>query len=463
MVKRSSASFARLQSALVLHRSSRLDKAEAIYRELLSEEILGQDRQTYAEAAHLLGLVEFARQNYPNAIEHIRHALASGGETAVWLVNLARCHLAIKEVIVAHGLLRKARLLEPNHPLVAASLAEIALLRGELEEARENAHFALACNPDFTEAAKTRVTVEAKLGDWKSVVELAASMLDKKAHQQSPYGPVLRTYLAIGEWLETADPARIVNPLAALSGAQPIPGDKQFVEGYRVFLARLCWFKQQVPQLYFDSAADTTRGDIFVFGDSHCLSLSHTKIDSAQGGYRIRPVLNVGAKAWHLANPGPSSHRSAFRLAVGRLPERSNVMLNMGEIDCRINEGILTASAKLSRSPESVARETAYGYVDAAVGELSRKTNNISLVTVPAPPRPTRESQVDVTQERLEALNRVVRAFNDVLRQESRKRGLGLVDTWRITDDGNGWSNGKYHLDGIHLAPHYLLAAAATR
>ncbi len=60
---------AALNAALQHHQAGRLDEAERQYRAILDLDARQPD------AWHLLGLIDYARRDYPRAIEHIRRAI----------------------------------------------------------------------------------------------------------------------------------------------------------------------------------------------------------------------------------------------------------------------------------------------------------------------------------------------------------------------------------------------------
>jgi hypothetical protein len=59
----------------------------------------------------------------------------------------------------------------------------------------------------------------------------------------------------------------------------------------------------------------------------------------------LHPLLVTGLKVWHLRPDSCCSQKHQFWAAVSQLPKDSEVVLLLGEIDCR--EGMVTAVEKM--------------------------------------------------------------------------------------------------------------------
>ena len=115
---------ARLDEALELHKSKRLDEAEAIYRELL--ETLPQSALVH----NMLGVLEGQRQNHKEAIRWLESAIGINERIADFHDNLGAALLATGRVEDAQRRFRKALDLQPERDSARAQLAR-TLLPGE--------------------------------------------------------------------------------------------------------------------------------------------------------------------------------------------------------------------------------------------------------------------------------------------------------------------------------------------
>ncbi len=136
-----------LDTAIALHRSGRLDQAEAAYREILDAD------PNDADAHHLLGVIANQRGDFSRAIEHISWALALAPTAAIYLVNLGEAYRrggqpgpAAKRYHDALAL--DSALAEPHH-----GLAELAFAAADYVQAAAHYRSALARRPDDAELA----------------------------------------------------------------------------------------------------------------------------------------------------------------------------------------------------------------------------------------------------------------------------------------------------------------------
>ena len=109
-------------------RSGRLGEAEAICRKLLAGE------ESYADAWHLLGLIQHGKGEPSEAVRSLRRAVELRDDVSAYHANLARVLLSANETAAAIESLRKAADLEPT-PDVLRNLGVGLLKLGNSEEA----------------------------------------------------------------------------------------------------------------------------------------------------------------------------------------------------------------------------------------------------------------------------------------------------------------------------------------
>ena len=80
---------------------------------------------------------------------------------------------------------------------------------------------------------------------------------------------------------------------------------------------------------------------IYIVGDSHILPVAWNVIISNNQNYLLFPKLITGIKHWHLRNNNNFYPKIQFNNAMNSIPNNSQVLFVMGEIDCR--EGLLVA------------------------------------------------------------------------------------------------------------------------
>lgn len=99
--------------------------------------------------------------------------------------------------------------------------------------------------------------------------------------------------------------------------------------------------------VYFsEERRSKSTGVIYVCGDSHCLSPAYATLALSRSSRVVTlvPKLVTGVKIWHLRDGCTFHPKSCFFQSLYALPQGSEVILILGEIDCR--EGLLVAVEK---------------------------------------------------------------------------------------------------------------------
>ena len=195
---------------------------------------------------------------------------------------------------------------------------------------------------------------------------------------------------------------------------------------------------------------------LFVLGDSHILPCAWRAVTFRGKQRQMVPCLVTGVKAFHLRPRSCFYPKRQWERACARLPSGSDVIVMVGEIDCR--EGMLRAIEKgCAPNLPAAARDVAQMLVDALVKHLMTGRSRCGSVLV-HPVAPV----LDVTRP-------MVTAFNAALGAAvSRARLKHPVVTWLggdeagsqfmamlLTPDGTALKP-QYVLDGTHLHPGYV-------
>ncbi len=185
---------------------------------------------------------------------------------------------------------------------------------------------------------------------------------------------------------------------------------------------------------------------IYHVGESHCLSYAHHSFTLEQKTFCVSPKITFGAKAYHFSQPKENSFKSITRRNLDAIPKRSLVFISIGEIDCRIDEGLINASQKTSVSLAQLVQETVISYLDWFLNANVSNKHRYTFFNVPAPCY-KKEFSVSANQDAA----RVVRLFNEALKTNLEDSSCGLFDVFGPTNAENGFSNGLYHCDSNHL------------
>ena len=151
-------------------------------------------------------------------------------------------------------------------------------------------------------------------------------------------------------------------------------------------------------------------------------------------------------KHHHFSNQVENSFKAITRANLKKIPSGASVFISFGEIDCRVDEGIITASEKTGRKVSEVVDETVEGYVSWFLHENIANQHSQYFFNVPAPAYFPEFSE-DFNNKKAE----VVSLFNAALSKKLQNLDAIMIDVYEYTRNDKGYSNGQYHCDGVHL------------
>ncbi|MCK6441481.1 hypothetical protein [Elstera cyanobacteriorum] len=214
------------------------------------------------------------------------------------------------------------------------------------------------------------------------------------------------------------------------------------------YILHLCLFMQNNSHIYRQST-----DKIYVIGESHALS-PHGISFSLNGRLaQAYACFVMGVKMFHLKSASKNIYKSCVLAQIENSPYDSPIIFAIGEIDCRLHEGIWQYAHKTGQSPEVVAEVTVREYVEFLRETLAeRDPKLITLQGVPAPLASLEELQT--ADERQKFLN-MIRWVNLCLKRETLNAGWSFLDTYSATAGDDGRSTGEWHLDSHHLKPSF--------
>lgn len=218
------------------------------------------------------------------------------------------------------------------------------------------------------------------------------------------------------------------------------------------YILYLCIFWQKNQSLYASPCPEKC----IIIGESHCLSPAGTNfILSTLAHGEARFIM--GVKMHHLGAKKPNYRQNVFRLHVGTLAPNQQLLITIGEIDCRADEGIWAYAGDHNKDPLSVASETVGAYIAFLKNVLHKHRSD--LITIQGVPAPAKElDKISGEKERKLYLD-MISCVNDKLKQEAFSLGWSFLDVYAATVSANGSSNGEWHLDTHHLKPSFYQSA----
>ncbi|MFZ6681399.1 tetratricopeptide repeat protein [Undibacterium sp. Tian12W] len=228
---------------------------------------------------------------------------------------------------------------------------------------------------------------------------------------------------------------------------------------------QLWWqmYRQQVQALQ-------AQGTLYVIGESHILS-AHNLLVTYQGQHlQCKGLWIEGCTQWQIGKVETNHYQQLMQQYLQALPVASNVLISIGEIDCRIDSGILTASKKSANSnttdahnaPNSPNISLAQRVQDVIVAFLDfiivhAQPRQLTLIISGVPAYLINENGYAADQ--LQEFGQFLTLFNTSLKQQVAERGLDFLDVFTLTDGGGGKANQQWHIDEHHLRPDAVIEA----
>jgi tetratricopeptide (TPR) repeat protein len=336
--------------------------------------------------------------------------------------------------------------LQPGLPAARQNLGVVLAAQGRLAEAEAQYRASLETQPRVHHPYVNLATLlqdTGRLGDAQVLLAQGLRVVDS--------GHFLLGSLALtGCWLQgaTHDAAHLVAAFGAAAAGAPATREDDASRQYFRLCARLFETMAREPGA---SRSDAAVRELHVLGESHSLVPAHAVFPWLGHPVRGRSRLVKGVKMYHLATPADNGAKAALRAQLRAMPAQADLLVTVGEIDCRPDEGMWVAQRKGQVPLEHVVDSTVDGYL----GWLERELASMPLrtVTLQGVPAPTR-----APPERAPFL-RMVHAANARLRAGCAARRWHFLDVHAATADSEGAANARWHLDAVHLRPGFYMQA----
>jgi tetratricopeptide (TPR) repeat protein len=320
--------------------------------------------------------------------------------------------------------------------------------QGKLEEAIKAYQKALAIKPDYADAVENSQSLLVQLlpilGIWGYNYNIGEVQTNSKIVLRPRYQihNVIKAYLE-ADFVQ----AKSHNDMYKTCDHHLLDGlelkNKVFCSAYSSFIEKLLdaqWDEEHASE-----------NKLYHLGESHSLSYAHRNITIGDSNFRITPRITFGAKAFHFSRNMDDKFKAITKAHFASLPKNSKVFLSFGEIDCRPNEGFISAAGKLNKSLEELIDQTTSCYVEWFSEQNKGKEHHLYFINVPAPVYDEKLT-TDLNSE----VARTVALFNASLKKYSLQYGFDIVDVFKFTAGKEGISNGLFHIDGYHLGAKAL-------
>ena len=427
-----------------LQEMGRLDSAVACYEQVLA--LKPDSAEAYSNLGYTLqelGRLEEARTNCVKAITLKANFAAAHN-------NLGNALKGLGELDEAKASYRQAIALESGYAEAHYNLGVILQELGRLKEAEASYKKALAIKTVYVEALHNLSIVYNYMNDSEAEI---FSLRNIGQIDPDNYGLIADVNLAICNFLDgNFEDSRkhIVSAIRIQEKTSLFYKNEKVYWGYLSKI--LDWHHRK------DLVSKNEKSDkiLYVLGESHCLSSHNLRIKNSGIDFFCMARLIKGCKQWHLGNASMNQYKHLFEGIFHALPKHSYVLLAIGEIDCRIDTGIIAHKRKFpEKQVRKIILNTIRNYLDYIVKNNSACQHNVIIQGVPCQNLDVRNySDKDIGQ-----LDEIIKIFNYELEMQSKKKGFSFLDTYQLTNNDDGLCNGHWHIDDHHLSPQGILEA----
>jgi len=199
----------------------------------------------------------------------------------------------------------------------------------------------------------------------------------------------------------------------------------------------------------------------------HCIGESHSTFFSGKDQIVVddspsRPmpffkVHHIGpVLAFNLVKEGTTTkgREKFFDILENEVPANAWVMPVFGEIDCRAH--IQLQSEKQRKSVELIIESCVANYAQFLDDLLAKGYFVLGYNVIPSGPYRCKyhlkKESLYPTYGSQKQRNRITKQFNDLLRDECRKRQLPFLENFDLLVDSSERTEGKFYMDRIHLS-----------
>ena len=421
----------------------RPEEAEASYRQAIAfKPDFAEVHSNLGNALKDLGRLEEAEASYRQAIAFKPDFAEAHSNLGAALNDLGR----LGEAEISH---RQAIAFKPDYAEAHSNLGNALKDLGRLEEAEASYRQAIALKPDFARALSNFSLLCMFLNRQEDSKEYLKKVMKIDT---GVFGLKAAVNLAILSFLDSdLDQARLL-----INNAQSILKNKSKLLKneviYYIYLNRLLnWRKENNG--HFNGQFGLI---INVIGESHSLSSHGIQIQHLNEDFLCKAHWIAGCKQWHLGNSHSNQYKEKFKRIVQSLPDRVKILMSIGEIDCRLDEGLLKHLKEYPEKTQStLIQSTVENYLTYVYKITKPKLIHVIIQGIPCPN--IDPDKVEIND--LSKLINLIKEFNAVLSEKSTKIGFEFLDLHKLTDKGDGFSNGLWNIDAHHLSPTGMLEA----
>ena len=420
-------------------------KSEAVNANQTAIALSPQDAEAHSNLGVMLqelGRLDEAEASHKQAIALKPDDAEAHYNLGITLHELGR----LDEAETSHN---QAIALKPSYPKAYNNLGYTLQELGRLDEAEVSYNQALALKPDYAEAMLNLSIAQSYRNDLAAEIVSLQNVLQIDSDY---YGLRAGVNLAICYFLK----GDFIQSKKYLLAATKIQKKTSSAKNERVYWRYLSNILKWHENKYLGVNKGKNNKNLYVIGESHSLTSHYLCIQNSGVNFFCSAKLIKGCKQWHLGNAFRNKYKYQFESIFFALPKHSYVLVAIGEIDCRLDTGIIAHKRKFPKKQiKEIITNTIENYLNYIVKNNSDYQHNITIQGIPCPNLDARI----YSENSIRHLSEVIKIFNYELEIQSKEKGFGFLDTHQLTNNGDGMSNGSWHIDENHLSPEGMQEA----
>ncbi len=186
---------------------------------------------------------------------------------------------------------------------------------------------------------------------------------------------------------------------------------------------------------------------LWMLGDSHVLPAHGQQVVWQGQPHRIQGMLAMGVKWHHLKENAQNLQKTAALTQLSQIPNDAPLLISIGEIDTRPDEGIWPHARKTGQNPETLAQTTF------SEGIAWLRQHHAGPLIISGTPYPQASRLQNLSPADKTAYTAFLTQANQTLCQIAHTHAHPFLDIFCLTQTED------WHLDGLHLRPEALPAA----
>lgn len=406
----------------------------------------------HASTFNNMGNIYLNKKDYETAVRFYAKSLKIEPLMAQAHNNFALCHYKLGDHDLAEAHYKKAILNDATVFEFYTNLGSLYAAQGKFDAAQEMYIKSLEINKENAKAYWSSFRVQLYSHRYQDTLEVADLAIMSQAlaeHELCSFLVGKAIVFLLFEHFEEAKQA--IELSEKIYQFEHMSSHMANMTVFHRYIKRLLSLRAQNTALYA-LTQDSNPKEMYFISESHGFSPNGTIVQYNNEAYKIRSLFIMGAKIFHLIDDRDNKYQVSLALLLEGLPTGSKVVIGIGEIDCRYNEGIFAYYLKSGKDYREVIDNMLEKYISLLKNIAETLQLEIIFYGVPAP-HPYYVDKLQVDEQK--AFKTLIEYYNQTLENLCQHYQIQFLDVYHLTNQ-NGQSSLEYHIDGIHLSPHVV-------